>query len=76
MQVLETPFSEPQLDLLRMFSHSVDDADWVEIKQMIAAYFAKKTIQEANRIWDEQGWNDDKVNELLSTHLRTPYRKP
>jgi hypothetical protein len=76
MQVLESPFSEPQLDLLRMFSHSVDDADWVEIKKMIVAYFAKKTVEEANRIWDEQGWNDDKVNELLNSHLRTPYQKP
>lgn len=75
MQVLKTPSSEPQLDLLRMFSHSVDDADWVAIKQMIAAFFAKKTIEETNRIWDEQGWSDEKVNELLGMHLRTPYRK-
>jgi hypothetical protein len=76
MEAIQTPFTEPQLDLLRMFSHKVDDNNWVEIKKLIAAYFAKKAVEEANRVWDEQNWGDQKIDMLLNTHLRTPYNKP
>jgi hypothetical protein len=76
MEAIQTPLTEPQLDLLRMFSHRVDDSNWVEIKKLIAAFFAKKAVEEANRVWDEQHWNDQKIDTLLSTHLRTPYNKP
>jgi hypothetical protein len=76
MELIQTPFTEPQLDLLRMFSHKVDDKNWVEIKKLIAAYFAKKAVEEANRVWDEQNWDDQKIDSLLNTHLRTPYSKP
>jgi hypothetical protein len=76
MESIQTPFTEPQLDLLRMFSHKIDDNNWVEIKKLIAAYFAKKAIEEATRVWDEQNWDDQKIDDLLNTHLRTPYSKP
>jgi len=71
---LHTPLTEPQLDLLKMFSHNVDDADWVAIKRLIVRYFAQKATEGADEVWDEQGWNDQKVADLLNTHLRTPYQ--
>ena len=71
---LRSPLTEPQLELLKMFTHKVDDADWVAIKRMIASYFAQKAIDGADQVWDEQNWSDQKVDELLSSHLRTPYQ--
>ncbi|MVM31070.1 hypothetical protein GO755_13600 [Spirosoma sp. HMF4905] len=71
---LHSPLTEPQLDLLKMFSHKVDDADWVAIKRMIVHYFAQKAIEGADQVWDEQNWDDQKVDEILNTHLRTPYK--
>lgn len=70
---LQTPLTEPQLDLLKMFSYKVDDADWLAIKRMIVHYFAQKAIEGADKVWDEEGWDDKKVDDLLKTHLRTPY---
>ena len=32
-------------------------------------------MKEADLVWEEQGWDDKKVDELLNTHLRTPYDK-
>jgi hypothetical protein len=58
-----------------MFSRPVDEADWIAIKQLITNYFGQKAIQEANKIWDEQQWNSDTVETLLSANLRTPYKK-
>ena len=71
---LRSPLTGPQLDLLKMFSHKVDDTDWVVIKRMIASYFAQKAIEGADQVWEEQAWDDQKVNELLDAHLRTPYK--
>ncbi|WP_020599012.1 hypothetical protein [Spirosoma panaciterrae] len=70
---LQTPLTEPQLELLKMFSHKVDDADWLAIKRMIVQYFAQKAIEGADKVWAEQSWNDEKIDELLNTHKRTPY---
>ena len=33
-------------------------------------YFGKKAIEAADNNWDEQGWNDEKIEELLNTKLR------
>lgn len=72
---LKTPLNQPQLELLKMFSREVDSQHWLEIKQLIVAYFAEKAIAGANKTWDEQEWDDQKVDDILNSHLRTPYRK-
>ena len=69
--------SNLQLELLKTFSRDVSDEDVREIKRLISQYFAQKAIKGADQVWDEEGWDDKKVEELLNTHLRTPYtRKP
>lgn len=75
MEMLRTPLTESQLELLQMFSRPVSDSDWIAIKRMITNYFANKSIEEADKIWDEQGWDNAKIDELLNSHLRTPYNK-
>ena len=76
MEVLQTRLTEPQLELLQMFAHPIDSTDWRNIKTLITEYFAKRAIEEANAVWDAQQWDINKVNELLNSHLRTPYQKP
>ena len=67
--------SNLQLELLKTFSREVSDEDVQEIKRLITQYFGQKAMKEADRVWEEQGWDDKKVDELLNTHLRTPYDK-
>jgi hypothetical protein len=75
MTKIQAPLSEPQLELLQMFARPVDVADWQNIKVIITQYFADKAIEEANKVWDNEGWDNAKIQELLSSHLRTPYKK-
>ena len=73
-EALQTPFSEHQLELLSMFNNkSLSDEEWRQIKNMIANFFAAKSIKDAEQAWNENNWNEDKVKQLLNTHLRTPY---
>jgi hypothetical protein len=73
--MLNTPLTEPQLELLQMFARPVENADWQNIKNIITKYFADRAIIEANKVWDNQNWDNSKVQELLNSHLRTPYNK-
>lgn len=69
---METPspsLTNVQLELLKVFSYQVSDEDLLELKDTLAKFFAEKAIQSANQAWDEQGWDDQKVDELLSTKL-------
>lgn len=75
METIERPLSNLQLELLKAFSHQLDDKDLIELKGMLASFFAKKAIEAANEVWDKGGWNEEKVDELLNTKLRTPYNK-
>lgn len=74
MQTLDRPLSNLQLELLKAFSHQLSDNDLLEIKAMLAAFFAKKSIEEANKVWDQEGWSEEKVEKLLHTKLRTHYK--
>jgi hypothetical protein len=74
METLQTPFTKYQLELLTMFNDkSITDEDWHLIKDMVSDYFGKKSIEDADKVWDERGWNEKKVDEILKTHLRTSY---
>ena len=63
------PLSTPQLELLQMFARPVDEKVWQNIKIMITQYFAQKAIEEADKISDNENWDEEKVNNLLNSHL-------
>lgn len=68
------PLSKNQLELLSLFNNrSVSEDEWGYIKEIIADFFANKSVEAANKAWDDKGWDEAKANELLKTHLRTPY---
>lgn len=74
MEALQTPFTKYQLELLSLFNNkSLSDEDWKQIKSLIADFFAARSVSKAEKFWNENGWNEEKVDELLKTHLRTPY---
>ena len=74
MEALERPLSNLQLELLKAFSHQLSEEDLLQIKALLSAFFAKKSIEAANKVWDKEGWNQEKVDTLLHTNLRTPYK--
>lgn len=70
-----TALTNLQLELLKIFSREIPSSDLLEIKNILSEFFAKKLIESANQAWKEQGWNEEKTQELLKAHLRTPYKK-
>ena len=67
---IKQPLTNVQLELLKTFSHQLPDNDLLELRKILAAFFAQKLIEQANQVWDEQHWNDEKVDEILNTKMR------
>lgn len=64
-------FSNIQLELLRLYSRDLPEADLVEIKHLLARYFAEKLTRRADQVWEEKGWADDTMEEFLHTKMRS-----
>jgi hypothetical protein len=66
------PLTNLQLELLRIYSRTVDEKDLNEIKRLLGRYFANKASDLADKVWEEKGLTEKKI---LQTHSRTPYHK-
>lgn len=70
MQIIQQPFSNVQLELLKTFSYQLADAEILELRKVLASFFAQRAIRLANQKWDEEKWNEETVDKLLNTKMR------
>jgi hypothetical protein len=60
------PLSNVQLELLKLYSTNLSQQDLVELKRLLANYFAQKAIKEADKIWDEKGFSNEDMKKWLN----------
>ena len=60
------PFSNLQLELLRLYSNQIEEKDLLEIKQMLGLYFAKKLVSLADDAWTKNKWSNEDMEMLLN----------
>lgn len=60
------PLSNLQLELLKLYSTNLSQQELVELKKILANYFAQKAIKEADRIWDEKELSNDDMKKWLN----------
>ncbi len=70
-QSIPQPFSDLQLELLKLYARQVSEQDLLEIKRLLAQYFLDKASDQADQVWEEKGLTEE---EILSQHRRTPYK--
>ena len=68
-----TALNQAQLDLLRMMSYIKTPESLQELRKVIAMYFAKKTRDSINKMWETGELNDEKFDSFKTLHERTPY---
>ena len=69
-----TVLNEAQLELLRMVSVFNTPEAVTELKQAISNYFAQKTEEEVDRLWEDGTLTEAKVEGFRSLHDRTIYK--
>jgi hypothetical protein len=67
-----TKLSNIQIELLKIYEEGVEEQELLEIKKVLAHFFAEKATQRMDKLWEERGWNADTMSEWLETHQRTP----
>ena len=67
-------FTKAQLDLLKLFSREVPEENWIEIKTLLSNYFAEKASDEMDKLFEQNGWGEKKIEEWSKEHMRTPYK--
>jgi len=60
-----TPLTNLQLELLKIYSFNISDEQLSEIRQILTQYFADKATAEMDRLWDENGWTNETMDEWL-----------
>ena len=66
--------SKLQLELLKIFSFNINDDQLLEIKSILATYFADKITEDIDRLFEEKGWGNEKIEEWSQEHMRTKYK--
>lgn len=63
-----------QIELLQTFAYSLPDEQLTEIRQLLAQYFLDKADVEMDKLWQENGWNENTIETWAKGHDRTPYQ--
>ena len=72
--VENTALTNLQLKILKLYKAHLTDNELLEVSEILSDFLTKRAIKMADEAWDELSWNDQKINELLQTKMRTPYK--
>ena len=62
-----------QIELLKTFRYDLSEAQLLEVKGVLAKYFADRATSEMDKFCTENGWDDKTFEDLAQEHLRTKY---
>ena len=66
--------NKAQLQILKLLSNIKTEEETKELSQVISNFYAKKATEEIDRLWESGQWNEEKNDQILKEHLRTPYK--
>jgi len=73
--IVKQPLTSLQLELLKIFSRDISETDLLEIKKFLIQYFAQKAMDLADKVWEQNKWNEKDEIQFLNEHNRTPYKR-
>jgi hypothetical protein len=59
------PLSNVQAELLKVFSADIPDEHLAQLKNLIARFLLDTARDKADAAWDEKGYTDEKLREIL-----------
>ncbi|MEN9549720.1 MAG: hypothetical protein RIR12_2311 [Bacteroidota bacterium] len=58
--------SNVQIELLKLYSTNLSEKDMLELKDQLAKFYAQKSIEFADKAWDEKGYTNEDMNNILN----------
>jgi len=59
-----------QVELLKIFQYDLPENQLLDIKNMLAKYFAETARNEMDKLWESADWSDETMKEWTNEHLR------
>lgn len=66
--------SKLQLELLRLYGNNLSDETLLEVKKLLAKYFADRATHGMDDVWDEKGLTEQNVIDWTNEHNRSENR--
>ncbi|HMS41594.1 MAG TPA: hypothetical protein PKE69_15285 [Pyrinomonadaceae bacterium] len=66
--------SNVQKELLKLYANNVSEETLLEIKQILAKYFAEKATSAMDEFWDENGLTEQTMIDWTNEHNRAETR--
>jgi len=63
---IHPPLSNIQAELLKIFSADIPEEHLAELKSIMARFLLESARDKADAAWDEKGYTDEKLAELLN----------
>lgn len=63
---MHPPLSNVQAELLKIFSADIPESHLVELRKIIAKFLLEKARDKADDIWDQKGYSDKKIQQILN----------
>lgn len=73
--VVTNKLTNLQLELIKIFSYQLPENQIIEIKNILAEYFADKASDEMDKLWEEKSWTNETMITWVNEHLKTPYKR-
>ena len=68
------PLNATQLFVLQTFATAKDKQERDEITSLYLGYIQKKLDAAADQWWEDNEMTNEKMQDILNTHYRTPYK--
>jgi len=66
MATIDKPLTNLQLELLKLFSMNLPEEELLEIRRILANYFAERASDEMDRLWEENKWTNETMDDWLN----------
>lgn len=70
----QPPFSNLQMELLKIFDRHLSEDDLLEIKLLLAKHFLEKSMNAADKVWAKNNWTAEDAVRFSHEHYRAPYK--
>ncbi|MBN1187176.1 MAG: hypothetical protein JXB49_33165 [Bacteroidales bacterium] len=59
-----------QREILNLFSNDIPKQQWEEVKFILSTYFSEKISDEADMLWEKNGWTEETMKQWTNEHYR------
>lgn len=66
LKELPQPLTNVQVELLKLYSTGIADNQLLELKELISNFLFEKSVERADKIWVEKGYNQETITKWLN----------